>query len=286
MGDYDRDLATFYGADVRLVSHTAITGRTGSYTLHCRRDGHATAFDAQILLRHDRAGRVTAVTFDRALTLPGGVAVRANQPVPIETVMRAVQLARRTAERTRAGTLTVKSCGISTSLKKPEAEGFKGFKRLAGSAPTSFESFSSVHTFVVGLNISDYTNPTYHTFPCALEAVSGKDGEKYSSKFFLDNDPDNKYKVASFTAQIRNGVVSFVYKEWMINPNGEIVDQATYDQGRQDFENAKKGRYFGTAVATFSMDGEANTATDVPMLLRVGKYAASSKSVRAAPPQP
>ncbi|NLF37878.1 hypothetical protein GX586_00440, partial [bacterium] len=164
--EYGGDLARLFGPGIRLVTSScpAAPGSRDTRMLFCRCVNSTNAFTVVASLVRDAAGRIESLSFSQDLTLPGGVAVPRNQPVPVETIMRVIMLSRRAPPALMLETLSLKSFRSSVSLRGKDASGFRVIKRVAGTVPTSYKSFNLVHTFVIGMNGPSQTNPYYHTF--------------------------------------------------------------------------------------------------------------------------
>jgi hypothetical protein len=284
MKEYERCFARFYGANVRLVHSTASRhdGAQRAYALSCRQPNSTNLFRAEIEVRCNTAGLIEAVVFDRDLTLPGGVRVRRNQPVSIETVMHAIALDRKAHAVKAAGDLVVKTLSGKASCSKPDVSGARATRTISGHVPTAFESFAQVIQFSVGAFVPGDTGPVVHTFYMDVLGLKGKDCNAYASKFILTPDHGYKRPIATFTAKLKNGEVYFTYKEWTVNPDNIFsASQAKYEESQGILESSEPVK--GAAVfggVRFAMDNEVHVVSNVPLMVKTSKSGMAFKNVK------
>ncbi|NLF39583.1 hypothetical protein GX586_09070 [bacterium] len=281
MNDYGRSLSRFCGPDVHLVAATPTGERT--FALTCRSGDGATSFRVDVSLVCNEADKIESVMFSRDVTLPGGVSVRRDQPVPLETIMHATAFDRRARLNGEAQDLEVKALKSSLSCRKPAADGLKGKTIVRGSAPTGVTTFRAVSNIWISAYIPGTANVLEYTFTLDNWGIGGKGGHVdmiYAGQFHLVPDLGYTKPVALFNARINKGRVYFDFKLWTVNPSNGILSQAQYEGMRKDFETNTPIRGVGRGAVIFGMDGEAHAVTNLPVSIKTSTAGYKAKSAK------
>ena len=286
---YARDMAGLFGPGVRLVSVSPVTGAglQRTCTLTCRAAEATNAFQVTVTLRATARGAVESLAFDRDVTLPRSGIVRAGEPVPLESLMRAIMLARAARADGTDGLVIQKYSGM-TSYKAPDASGIKFKRFVAGSMPTASQSLLDFSTFSVGTFVPTDGRMSLHTFPAPGGYPGSTDARKFSCTFYYVADPnavtpDTKTdpRVGSFSARLSNGRVYFVYKDWAVNPDNSIVTTQRYVDMQNVFRTNTPGRVEAYGGVAFGIDNSLHAITNIPVDLKTSTTGMKFKNAKA-----
>jgi len=284
LNEYDRYLARFCGADVHLVTGAWLGER--AFALTCRRGDSTNVFRIEVTLVCNEADKIVSVVFDRDLSLPGGVSVRHNQPVPLETVMHAIALERHARSTLGAHDLAVKTLSGSLSCKKPTADRLSGKTIIRGSAPTSVTSFRTLTNFSIAAFLPGDTNVLARTFALDNWGIGGNGKHVdmvYAGSFYLVPDLGHTKPIARFHATINKGRVYFDYKIWTVNPSNAILSQVQYEGLQNDFKTNKPSNGICFGAVTFALDSELHVITNLPLSVKTTTSGYKLKNIKMKP---
>jgi hypothetical protein len=279
--EYSRNLAAFCGSDVRVIACEWSGGR--SIALTCRHGDSTNLFRVVVTAQCNKAGKLVAVVCDCDMTLPGGLRVPRNQPVPIETVMHAVALNRRARTLDGAHDLAIKSLKSSLSCKKPTADRLSGKTIVRGRAPTSVTTFRTITNFTVWAFLPGTPHVISNTFALDNWGIGGSGRHLdmvYAGLFHLVPDFGYTKPVARFNAKINKGRVYFDFKIWTVNPSNAVLSQTEYAGMQEAFRTNVPFRRVGVGAALFAMDDEVHVITNLPVLFKTSTSGYKAGSVK------
>jgi hypothetical protein len=229
----------------------------------------------------NRFGLIETLTFNRAVTLPGGATYAAGTALPIETVMRAVAMLRRNGDY---GTedLVITHAAAKASYASADATKAKFSYMVRGSAPTAYTSFtnSEITQFVITPEPLFDTNVVVHVFNRMSTGVVPGNQPKYLHYFISLNAAHRQHKHGYFVATLRNGMVDFVYKMTFDNGPTDMLSTVQYDALRlfTTTNEPVRGLCFGRYI--FGIGAESHTVSNVPLFGRVTKGSTSVTRVK------
>jgi len=284
MRDYGRQLPGLLlpGATCVSCQPSELTRQCAAYMLRARLASGTNEVQMTVRLQYNQQGLITALAFDRPLTLANDVIYPAGAPVPIEPLMHALAR-RRMAPAPITETLTVISSRHKSSYANSDVAKARVSCLFSGSVPTTRTSFDGIRQFNISPMPIIGQNMIVHVLWRKVAGTRGGNRPRYTHLFCYSNATEKTKPFGYFVADIRGDRMNFVYTFKLNNRNKTWVVPAEFEAARAYLATNPPIRGLGFGLLRLTIDDHVHTATNVPVLYRVTKGSTSARNVRVRP---
>jgi hypothetical protein len=281
MAEHNQALLALYLPAARVARCTVAADEATSFVITARLAGSTNAVRLGVQCVYDHTRRLQALVMDQPLYLPDGERVAAQTALPIETVMRALALARN-ASAAPSEDLTLKTAKMRSFYGDEDYH--KGTVRtmLRGSVPVPHDSFSQITEFaIMALPTMDTVTGPVHRFACMPEGISAGKKPKYTHYFMVGDYPVNKKRSGFFVATLHDNTLDFVYT-WILD---DVYNESDYNalRAKMAATPAIFRRSLKYGLYTVAVNSNEHSASSVPLLLRGSK--SRGTAVKVKPPK-